>query len=120
MNTYPLLSSYKKLLADTVTPVSLYLSLRDRFANTIMLESSDYHSHENSYSFICFDPIASIQVQESKVNMRFPDGKKEEQKLSEQNTLWPILQSFVDAFETEELDLKFSYSGLFGYHSYDV
>lgn len=120
MNTYPLLSSYKKLLADTVTPVSLYLSLRDRFANTIMLESSDYHSHENSFSFICFDPIASIKVQAATVSMQFPDGKKEEVKLSEQNPLWPILQNFVDAFESEELDLKFSYSGLFGYHSYDV
>lgn len=120
MNTYPLLSSYKKLLADTVTPVSLYLSLRDKYANTLMLESSDYHSHDNSYSFICFEPMASIQVKDSQVDMKFPDGKKETVNLTENTSLWPTLQRFVESFDVEELDLKFSYSGLFGYQSYDV
>ena len=120
MNTYPLISSYKKLLADTVTPVSLYLRLRDQYANSIMLESSDYHSQDNSYSFICFDPISSIEVKNSVVSMNFPDGKKEEIELRDHGSLWPILQSYVDSFEVEELDLKFSYNGLFGYHSYDV
>ena len=64
----------KKLLADTLTPVNIYLKLRDVFAGSILLESSDYHGHENSLSFICCDPMASFQVKAKALEMRFPDG----------------------------------------------
>jgi len=50
--------SVKKILADTLTPVSVYLKFRDLFPNSILLESSDYHGHENAYSFICIKPMA--------------------------------------------------------------
>jgi anthranilate synthase component 1 len=46
---YTLHTTYRQMLADTVTPVSIYLKLRDRFMNTILLESSDYHGNENSF-----------------------------------------------------------------------
>jgi anthranilate synthase component I len=42
----------KKLLADLYTPVGIYLRLRDRFRDTILLESADSHAGENSYSII--------------------------------------------------------------------
>jgi len=43
---------YKKMLSDVYTPVGVYLRLRDRFRDTILLESADHHSAENSFSFI--------------------------------------------------------------------
>ena len=43
----------KKLLADVYTPVGIYLRVRDRFRDTILLESTDHHAAENSWSFIC-------------------------------------------------------------------
>ena len=52
----------KQKIADTVTPVGLYLRLRDKYSNTLLLESSDYHSKEESYSFICIEPIVSMQA----------------------------------------------------------
>ncbi|MDH4057837.1 MAG: anthranilate synthase component I family protein, partial [Cyclobacteriaceae bacterium] len=51
--TYKLKTYSKKLLADTLTPVNIYLKLRDVFAGSILLESSDYHGQENSLSMIC-------------------------------------------------------------------
>ena len=51
-------------LSDTVTPVGLYLRFRDRYPNTLLLESSDYHSKEESYSFICVEPIVSMKVED--------------------------------------------------------
>ncbi|MDX5478462.1 MAG: anthranilate synthase component I family protein, partial [Cyclobacteriaceae bacterium] len=50
MKKFNIRSNFKKLLADTITPVSIYLQIRDRYANPILLESSDYHGQENSYS----------------------------------------------------------------------
>jgi len=40
MNFYP---QVRKILADTVTPVSVYLRLRTLYPKSILLESSDYH-----------------------------------------------------------------------------
>ena len=51
-------TNYKKLLADVYTPVGIYLRLRDRFRDTILLESSDYHAGENSYTFIGINDTA--------------------------------------------------------------
>ena len=56
--TYSLHTQYRKRLADIITPVSRYLQIRDRFANPILLESSDYRGQDNSYSYICFNPVA--------------------------------------------------------------
>lgn len=110
----------KKRLADTVTPVSVYLRLRDQYANPILLESSDYHGNDNSYSYICFDPIASFEVVSGQVSTSYPDGSREQVELKKTGQLPTLLQEFVDAFETEKLDLKFSYNGLFGYQAYDT
>ena len=52
----------KKILADVFTPVGIYLRLRDRFRDTILLESTDHHAAENSYSFICVNAIAGIEI----------------------------------------------------------
>ena len=69
---YQLQTHTKKLLADTLTPVNIYLKLRDVYAGSILLESSDYHGHENSLSFICCDPIASFQVKGNTVEKKYP------------------------------------------------
>ena len=71
---YKLKTFSKKLLADTLTPVNIYLKLRDVYAGSILLESSDYHGHENSLSFICCDPMASFQVNGNVAESRYPDG----------------------------------------------
>src|ERR1700720_1893827 len=55
----------KRLLSDIYTPVGIYLRLRDRFRDTILLESTDYHVAENSYSFICINAIAGIEISDT-------------------------------------------------------
>jgi anthranilate synthase component I len=48
----------KRFLADTLTPVSAYLRLRDHFKGSALLESTDFRSVENCHSFIGLEPIA--------------------------------------------------------------
>ena len=50
------------LLADVYTPVGIYLRLRDKFRDTILLESTDNHAAENSFSFIGINAIAGIEI----------------------------------------------------------
>ncbi len=73
--TYTLKTNHRKLLADTITPVSIYLKLRDRYANPILLESSDYHSSNNTFSYICCEPIATFSVKAQQLTRQFPDGE---------------------------------------------
>lgn len=110
----------KNLLADMVTPVGLYLKIRDRYAQSFLLESSDYHGSENSFSYICCDPIAGFKLEQGQVTMSFPDGKKHTNNLEEKSEVLPQLRSFLDHFEIPPSDEKFIRTGLFGYMSYDA
>ena len=101
---------YKKLLADTITPVSIYLQIRDRYSNPILLESSDYHGNENSYSYICFNPLASISFDGEVIKEMLPSGKSKSYAV-ENLKLINVLRDFSSRFEDENLDFKFISNG---------
>lgn len=115
---YELQTRHKKLLADTLTPVNIYLKLRDVFAGSILLESSDYHSHENSLSLICCDPLASFVVDGDTVEITYPDGKVVTEKATD---LINQFDAFRTSFEADgTVSSKYVSHGLFGYMSYDT
>ncbi len=117
---YTLKTSYKKIVSDTITPVQVYLKLRDVYPNSLLLESSDYHNHENSYSYICCNPIASIFVENEVIVEKFPDGTQNETPITADLDVVVHLQSFIQKFKTDKTNLKFINNGLFGYTAYDA
>src|ERR1700760_1040991 len=89
----------KKLLSDIYTPVGIYLRLRDRFRDTILLESTDYHAAENSYSFIGINAIAGTETTDPRTSEfklpGIPPEKKALGNLSETpRLLWEFMQRF--------------------------
>ncbi|MFN3138993.1 MAG: anthranilate synthase component I family protein [Allomuricauda sp.] len=118
--TYSLKTHYKKILADTITPVSVYLKIRDKFPNSILLESSDYHANDNSFSYICCNPIASIKVANETITQRFPDGTKKEIAITPETDVTQVIHNFGKQFKTSQNGFKFIYNGLFGYMAYDA
>ena len=117
---YQLKSYHKKILADTITPVSVYLKIRDRFPNSILLESSDYHANDNSFSYICCNPIAFLKIENNKINQQFPDGILTEITIIETTDVVGTIHDFSQQFSSEENDFKFIDNGLFGYIAYDA
>lgn len=118
MKTYHIQSYTKRRLADTTTPVSIYLRLRDIFPNTVLLESSDYHSRENATSYVCAEPIAGIMLQEGVLSSYFPDGTKE----SKTNfVLTDEIAAFKERFNplAQTKDKHIS-TGLFGYFTWNA
>jgi len=107
----------KKLLADTITPVSVYLRLRDRFPNSLLLESSDYHANDNSFSYICCNPIASIKIQHGEITQQFPGQTPVTTKTAR---VVETLDAFAKAFSSDIAEHKFINNGLFGYMAYDA
>ena len=120
MKTYKLKTHYKKILADTLSPVSIYLKIRDKFPNSMLLESSDYHGNDNSFSYICCNPIASLKIEGNLLTKTFPDQTKQNYEINPDKATQEIDQ-FTKQFETSEAEtFKFINNGLFGYTSYDA
>lgn len=118
MNNYVIKTTHKKRLADTTTPVSIYLRLRDVFPNTILLESSDYHSRENSVSYVCAEPVAGIVLQNGTLSAYYPDGKKEEKT---DFVLTEEIDNFKSVFTPDVVaDKRYISSGLFGYFTWNA
>ena len=119
MKKYIFTTTHKKLLADTLTPVSIYLRLRDKFPNSLLLESSDYHANDNSFSYICCNPIASIKIENEMLTTTFPDGVTENLVIDKSVNVPQCVQEFASRFESKDNKLKFITNGLFGYIAYD-
>ena len=111
-------TSQKTLIADTLTPVSIYLRLRDKYANSFLLESSDYRGVENSFSYVCCEAISTFTVQGDQLKIKYPDGSSEDKKCS--GEIVDELKKFKDTFEIDETNNGHIQNGLFGYMSYEA
>lgn len=120
MKPFKLNTKFKQILADTITPVSVYFKIRDKFPNSLLLESSDYHGNDNSFSYICCNPIASIKIENETIIKQFPDGTTETISIDAQTDIPEVIQQFSGKFESEKTNFKFINNGLFGYISYDA
>jgi anthranilate synthase component I len=115
---FNLITGTRKLLADTITPVSIYLKLRDVYPYTILLESSDYHGTKGSWSFICVEPIASFMVDQGKVTEHFPNGNTAITHLTDEISVTHRLDMFRRSFSLSGDTTPVN--GLFGYISFDA
>jgi len=120
MKKVPVKIQKRRILADIITPVSIYLKVRDVYPNSLLLESSDYHSKENSYSFICLDPIAEFCVSRHKATITLPGSAPEESAIEERHTVVDLLNQFLDLFDIEQRDDELLVDGIFGYTTYDA
>jgi anthranilate synthase component 1 len=107
----------KKILADTITPVGLYLKLRDIYPGAVLLESSDFHGSKGSYSFICLKPLSTFEAKNGKVQIGYPDGSSETLPISG-GQLPELLESFRLLFQPNTHETPAN--GLFGYLAYDA
>jgi len=119
MLKFKLKTAHRKRLADTTTPVASYLKLRDRFPGSFLLESSDYHSREDSFSYICCAPMAEFKVEQNQLTQKFPDGASEQRPLTKNDEVPALLQGFANRFESKDFGFKFKSGGLFGHMAYD-
>src|SRR6478672_5070124 len=115
-------TSVKRMLADVYTPVGIYLRVRDRFRDTILLESADHHTSENSFSFICINAIAGIEIRDRNiVEQKLPGQPPQKTALKGNEDLEQLLWNFMQQFETMPGAHKHAQfaQGLYGYFTFD-
>ena len=123
MNRIQFKTTFTTILADVYTPVGIFLRLRDRFRDTILLESTDYHAAENSFSIIGVNAIAGIEITDMhRGEIKFPGENAEPIKFSGKADLADIAWEFMGKFQAEipaRKPIQIA-QGLFGYTSYDA
>jgi anthranilate synthase component 1 len=110
----------KKILADTHTPVSIYLQLRDRFEGTLLLESSDYHSKDDSFSFICAGKLVEYTFDGYDAIVSKGVDRISKTTISNRAEFLASLKDFQNAFDLDPEAKKMRGQGLYGYLSYDA
>ncbi len=123
MKKIELSTTFKKLLADVYTPVGIYLRLRDRFRDTVLLESTDFHVGENSFSIIGINAIAGIEISNySEIEFKLPSQNIQKIKITKDtkvaDELWRFMQHF-NIIEPPTLPVSKA-QGLFGYTTFDA
>ncbi len=107
-----------KLLSDLTTPVSIFLKLREHFPEILLLESSDYSSKEDSQSFICFDPILTLQFENG--NFIFTNKLTGETENSYCQNSVEAITRFLSEIECNNDQITERFNGVFGYTGFDM
>jgi len=107
----------KTQLADTITPVGMYSKIRDKYANSLLLESSDYHSKEESFTFICAEPIVTLKADNNTFSYHYKN--KELEAISIENNFYNIFEMYSKTIEIDCEETLKLYNGFYGYISYN-
>lgn len=118
MYTYQINS--KTMLGDLLTPVSAYLRLRDLSTQSILMESSDYHSGKNARSFIALQPIAHVAIGHGMGNCLYPDGKTFQHPIDRAYRSDAIIGEFMRSFKFEGDAHQLSCCQLWGFTSFNA
>lgn len=113
-------SAYQRVLSDMLTPVGIYLNLRDYFPNSLLLESSDYHSKSDSLSYICIEPIADFEARGMEYQYHYPAEEIIRGTSPNGRELFEKFEAFLSRFSEVSNGLPFTTAGLFGYSSFEA
>ena len=110
------------MLSDVFTPVGIYLRVRDRFRDTILLESADHHAAENSYSFICVNAIGGVEISSlNSIEIKYPGSREERSSISDPSAIPRRLWDYMQQFDVQPSSKEARFAqGLYGYTTYDA
>lgn len=107
------------MLADTLTPVGLYLRLRDRYPEAVLLEGADNAEGRNGSSFIGIQPQAEIMVSGGKLHYQIGLEHPVEHPMETLDVL-DSLDSFRKMFDFGAAEGEAAGLGLIGYMGFDA
>lgn len=114
---------FEKVLFDVHTPVAIYLRLRDRFRDTVLLEGADYHSAQEGFSLIGINAIGGIEVKDpTKIELKYPNRNPKTIEVKDKLEVPDLLWSYMQKYEVEDCGNAYAKraQGLFGYSSYNA
>ena len=102
--------------------MNIYLQIRDKFRDTILLESSDSKNIDSNFSFIAVNAIAGIEIKNlHEFEVKFPNESPEKKPL-ENIKVTDLLNQFSKTFICEKTNdsIEETAQSLFGYTSFEA
>ena len=118
MDNFKYTTTSKTILGDLYTPVGVYMRLRDIYPQSMLMESSDYHSNDNSRSFIGINPIASVSVSHGEAVCHYPDRTVFRHEVNDDFRCDRAIHAFTDCFKISGEGSEVC--GLYGYTSFNA
>lgn len=119
MQTIHYTTAVNKLLADTYTPVSVYLKLRDVYPDALLLESADFRAADNSFSFICLSPLSGISWSGQLATISHINEPKTSYPVKNAGAIYSLFEDFRLSFKESNGSNTIA-NGLFGYMAFDA
>lgn len=114
-------TTYQTKIADLVSPLAVYLRLRDLYPKSILLEGTDFRGADDCRSFICCDPIAELRIEEGIVHCSFAGQPSETRPACRGIGFQEEINAFLSAFEHSATSAPAgTVNGIFGYASWDA
>ena len=115
-------SSLTKMPADLFTPVGVYLRVRDRFRDTVLLESTTNSVADSSFSFIGINAIGGIEIKaNNRIEIKYPAKDPVELELDRGKSVPDFVWEYMQGYEVQNTSKELKYAqGLFGYTAYDA
>lgn len=108
-----------RLAADLETPVGLYLKIRDLYPQSVLLESSDYHTSQNSVSIIGLNPIGYFKVNDNQIEIKVPEQDLVCKEITYEGEVVSSLKDFMTSLSCLSLS-EGLINGVLGYTAYDA
>jgi len=116
---HKLIVNSRVIPADLETPVGIYLKIRDMYPQSALLESSDYHTTQNSVSFIGVDPIGGFSVNNGVITLSYPDLPDVVVPIAGDVDVVEELKKYIASYSIIGCSDVGDY-GMFGYTAYDA
>ncbi len=107
-----------KFLADTETPISIYLKIREHYNQCVLFENAADGLDHSQYSYIFFDPMAGISISGNKIEKYYQDHRRESSTINKNEEALPLLSQFIKQFTLAEADKQIP--SFVGYINYDA
>lgn len=108
--------------ADHLTPVMLYLAVRDEFTDPVLLESNEARDNEHYYSIVGLETLASFIVNERTITTGKYGQWAHEEAVENTNTVSHRLHDFLGDFELDYADtdpIVKQFNGLIGHTNFE-
>ncbi len=107
--------NYTTKPADTLTPVSVYLRIRDLFPESLLLESSDYNSNKNSFTFIVAGLLENFIIDKRELIV---NGTRK--RITKDLSIKEELKNFIRRIEVQSKNNSFQFNGIYGYTGFEA
>lgn len=114
---YTAIPVYRRLMADVLTPVSLFLNIREGADHPFLLESVEGGEQLARYSFLGRNPFQVLRYSGSEVTLENKEGRTEQLETS----YFSVLKELTTRFDEPKLPgLPRLTGGAVGFSSYDT